>query len=91
MQLQNARYVAAGTAWAGFVAFVIEFGLRARFPEVGRVTTTLNLWGIALVWPTTIALLIRWRGNDRWQHSSAEAFFWLSMLLSPIMCGLAFV
>ena len=84
------RYLIAGISWGGIVAFVIVFGLGARFPGATPLTLALTLWGGVLIWPTIIALLIRWRGNERWINSSTEAFFWLSLFMSPIMSLLAF-
>jgi hypothetical protein len=82
--------LAAGIAWAGMGAFAIVFAGGAHPPGISRLALAVTVWGVALFWPTIISLLIRWRGNERWQNSSAEAFFWLSLFISPVMCLLAF-
>ena len=90
MDQRSRRYLLAGLSWGGVVAFVMVFLLGARLPNTKGLTMALTLWGFGLFWPTIIALLIRWRGNERWKNSSTEAFFWLSLFISPIMSMLFF-
>jgi hypothetical protein len=90
MNNRATRYLVAGIAWGGIVAFVMAFVVDNPPIDPNRLMTALTLWGVVLFWPTVLALHIRWLGNDKWKHSSTEAFFWLSLFLSPLMSLLAY-
>lgn len=86
MNKRSLAYLVAGLSYGGIVAFAMVFLVGFKFQSDARLTSAFALWGFGLFWPTILALLVRWLGNEKWRHSSTKAFFWLSLFMSPIVC-----
>ena len=95
-------YFVAGLLWSGVVALLVVSQLvipdmksranSAHPYSESSLSLFLAMWFCILIWPSIIAGLQKDKRGKPWTwHKRARWFFWLSLVLSPIIWPFVFL